>query len=125
MTDNRPTTLGGFAPNEAQLIEQNVPPPRAAVKASNTRAGWFAALVGVVMILASIGIALLLVYRSEPVPFGVVMLLFLFAGMGFAIFGIGMTLVTRDAKAIGAAGDLIVRGIHAIKGNQGAGSHDG
>jgi hypothetical protein len=123
--EGKPTTLGGFAPTEAQLIQRNVPPPRAAVKASNTRAGWVAALIGALMLAASVALALLLVYRREPVPWSVVLLILVFAACGLSTFGLGMTLVTRDAQAVGAAGDLLVRFVHAvgdaIRGNRGEG----
>jgi hypothetical protein len=99
----------------ALLKAAGVPHERAVVKAEGTAAGWFAAIFGAIWCLAAIAVALILILNHELSLLGLIAI-GLFAGLGFAVFGVGMTLVSRDAApAIAKAGDLLVAIIGKVR----------
>jgi len=99
----------------AELTAAGIPAERAVVKAEGTAAGWFAAIFGALLGLAATGLAVLLVLQHELALVGLIVIGIL-AGIGFLVFGVGMTLVSRDAApAIAKAGDLLVAIIGKVR----------
>lgn len=109
---------GTFIVEPATLVEQHgMSPERAARKHQSTRAGWLAALLGVLLLLAALGIVLTIVRAGGDIGLITGTLIGGFGAVGFVLFGLGMTLVSRDASpAIDAAGSMLERIIRAFRG---------
>lgn len=121
-TDPGKKTLTGMvrsiaAMTPAELEAKGLPPARAEQKSASTAAGWFTALLGVAIVFAAAYVAFLIVQGDRDISVMVVVLVAVLGFFGLAVFGVGMNLVSRDASpAIGAAGEIVVKIIRALRG---------
>ena len=90
-------------------LATKMPGPRAANKAESTTIGWLAAIPGLVLLFVAGGAMILMVLNREEH----VLLIALAAGFGFVglvMFGLGMSLISRDAAPnVAAAGSFLIK----------------
>ena len=100
------------------LQAKSIPKKRAEVKAEGTAVGKLVAAVGLVFVAASVGLAVILAKdQLTIVELGAMGTI---GTLGFLVFGIGATLISRDAApAIALAGEITVKWIRAIRGKNG------
>lgn len=102
------------------LTERGVPQSRAVVKAEGTVVGKIAAVVGMLLIMASGGLAGLVVWKGGSLTIVVGVIVGMLAFAGLFLFAVGMTLISRDASPmIGAMGELLVKLVRAVTGKNG------
>jgi hypothetical protein len=125
-TDVPKTTLAGktrqmMALKPAELEDKGLPPKRAQEKYESTTAGWLAVLLGLLLMAGAGYIALVLVQGTRDISVTTVAFIATPASIGLVVFGVGMSLVSRDASpAIGAAGEIVVKIIRAVRGGSAA-----
>jgi len=101
-----------------ELSRKSIPKKRAEVKAEGTAVGKFVVAVGLLFVAVSVGLAVwLAVDGLTVVELGAMGTIGM---MGFLVFGIGMSLISRDAApAIALAGEILVKVIRAVRGRNG------
>jgi len=101
-----------------ELQRKSIPKRRADVKAEGTAIGKFVAVVGLVFVAATVGVAVFFSGGGlTVVELGAVGAIGM---LGFLVFGIGMSLISRDAApAIALAGEILVKVIRAVRGKNG------
>ena len=99
---------------------QGVSPDRALIKAEGTVVGNLAAIAGIVAILSAVGLALAVVLKGSSLTLVVGLVVGIVGFLGFALFAVGMTLISRDAAPmIGSMGELLVKLVRAIRRKNG------
>lgn len=126
MPDPKSTTLSGkvrsvVSMTPAQLQDKGLPPERAEEKSSNTSAGWLAALLGFALVAGAGWVSLIIAQGPREISLMVVLLISVLGGIGCLFFGVGMSLVSRDASPIIAGmGEVLIKFIKAIRGGSSA-----
>jgi len=99
----------GIDRHKATLETQGLPAHRAAVKAEGTVIGKYAAGAGVLLIFFALVLVLTVILKGGDVGIVLGSVIGLFGFFGFALFGVGMTLISRDAApAIAKMGEMLV-----------------
>ena len=102
-----------------RLFRQGIPHQRADVKAEGTVVGKLAAVVGILLMCAAAALALVVVLQGGAVTWAVGVVVGIIGFLGFILFAVGMTLVSRDASPmIGSMGELLVKLVRPIRGGQ-------
>ena len=99
---------------------QGIPSDRALVKAEGTVVGDLAAVAGILAIFSAVGLALAVVLMGGKLTLIVGLVVGIVGFLGFALFAVGMTLISREAAPmIGSIGELLVKLVRAVrrKGN--------
>ena len=104
----------------ATLRDKGIPPERAEIKAESTVVGKVAAAGGGLLILGALVLALLVVYKGGEFTVTVLIGVGIIGFLGFALFAVGMTLISREASPmIAGLGEFVVKLARAIRGKNG------
>ena len=102
------------------LTNKGIPVARAEVKAESTVVGKMSAAGGGILILGALGLALAVVLAGGEFTVTVLIGVGIIGFLGFALFAVGMTLISREASPmIAGLGEFVVKLVRALRGKNG------
>lgn len=110
--------------NAKQLAAKHgMSPDRAEAKAEGTVVGKLGAVVGLFLMVSPLGLGALIVASGGKLAIPVVVLLLALLGLGFVLFGLSVSLISRDAAPmVAAAGELLLKLARIARGKKGNGN---
>lgn len=110
-----------IATHAQKLADKGVPGKRAEVKAEGTAIGGLAVRAGLLLCTLAATTVIILALMRTPLTFMVALVVGVPAALGLFIFGVGMSLISREASdAVAKMGEWLINMVRSFRGKNGA-----